>query len=359
MAPKWKPSNAKQIRNVKNSAPKVKKYVKHKAKKGVDKTLSIKYLSKKFLLKDKMELKMSPFRDGSQFGNDPTAMPNLVIANSSSYIIYEWGRTLSGPLAATLSANAVGGFDFHTPQTTFIGGGAGAAPAQVADSTNLLNGQNICFKKSYFNLDVAMLPVGYGLASSVGPDELSVRINNNFQPLQFRVLHLLQRRDNYPQPTNDPISIKTDLWLTDTGKFIGMNTAISNNRLMTQRVATANFQVISDQRFVLQGSSQMASLQQFGADTYLYQSAARSKYPSSKSISMIYDHREEVAQISQDGLVPTNEPIDMNFKHIVLVLAAGQNAFDTVDANGNNLGQNMDSTRWTAGTYGTTTGYDA
>jgi len=363
MAPntKYVPSSAKQVKNaVKNKGRKTKKYDTSKSKKGVDKTLSMDYLKKKFLAKDKMELKMSPFRDSSQFGNSPQPLPNIPTPFTSGYLVYEWGDTLSGPIATFPACYPIGGFNFNTPETVFVGGGAGAAPAQVNDSTRLLNGQSACFKKSYFSVDVAVDPIGW----EIDPDNVSVasladRINANYQPLQFRVLHLLQRRDNYPQPTNNPISIKTDMWLTDTGKFEGLNNARSGNRLMTQRVATANFRVISDQRFVLQGSNQVVATPQIGGDYITYQSNARSKYPSSKSISMVYDHREEIAQIEQDGLAPSNEPIDMNFKHIILILCTGMNAFTTTSEFGSNIGEDCDATNWQAGAYGTTTCYDA
>lgn len=359
--PNFKASNAKQVRNeVKNKGKKVAKYTKSKSKAGVDKTLSMEYLKKTFLPKDKMELKMTPFRNSSEFGNSPQALPNTPVGNSSSYLVYEWGDTLSGPLATFPASYPMGGFNFQTPETVFVGGGAGAAPAQITSSTRLLGGQSCCFKKSYFSIDVAVEPTGWEIdPTSTSVADMSARINETYQPLQYRVLHLLQRRDNYPQPTNNPISIKTDLWLTDTGKFDGLNSALSGNRLMTQRVATANFRVISDQRFVLQASNQCATAQQIGSDYFLFQSNARSKYPSSKSISMIYDHKSEVAQIEQDGLAPTNEPIDMNFKHIVLILCTGMNAFSTTSANGTNLGENCDTTLWQAGAYGTTTAYDA
>lgn len=344
-------SKPKQQRKAQTKGDKTPKYKSVKAKKGKDKVLNTGYLDKRYMKKDKMELKLSTFKDttvndinevGTNITGDtvqldsefmkPANIPSIYStltggysAADAGYVCIQYGQNLTPSYvgAQVGAAFPAGSFSWQTDDTIANNFSAGVTNGWgidnetlvIKNAANIVQGDYVALKRSIYNLEITMDTLSFDrdLTDSV----LVPPGVNGVRPIDFRVLHLCPNRGITSEASDDLNVLKT-LWLLPNGKQGGILTnedsrCMNNPPFFTQKgfspaemfdmpIDRSYFHTISDQKFTLQNPASSLSGWKgdpVPSDTKSYltnQSTVNNKFPTSRKLSFVVNYESEDSQ---------------------------------------------------------------
>ncbi len=326
------------------------KYKYKKSVKGKDRVLNTDYLDNRYLKKDKMELKLSTFKDttvndtnfvdtnivgdtvimDSEFMN-PANIESIYAYTSggyasadAGYLLIQYGQNLTSSYVdpSLPACFPAGSFSWQTEDTMASNFSAGVTngwgsdnEALVAkDAANIVQGDYVTLKRSIYNLEITMDTLSFDRDLT---DSLLVAPGvNGVKPIEFRVLHLLPNRKITVEASDDLNCLKR-LWLLPNGKQGGLvkntdNTTrgMNNPSFFTQEglspaemfdmpIDRSYYHTISDQKFILQNPA--SSLSGYkgepdATDTTSYlinQSVINNKFPGSRKLSFVVNYESD------------------------------------------------------------------
>ncbi len=326
------------------------KYKNVKSKKGKDKVLNTGYLDKRYLLKSKMELKLSTFNDTTC--NDDNEVPTNVVGDTvemnteffepsnigsvyaytsggygsadAGYCLLQYGQNLTDSYASAslTSSFPTGSFSWQTVDTmaqnfddTLTPGnhwGNDNKQLVVENPANIVQGDYVTLKRSIYNLEITMRTLSFDRDLT---DSLLVSPGvNGVRPIEFRVLHLLPNR-KVTEEASDSLNVLQRLWLLPTGKQGGIlenseGRGMNNPPFKTQLgfspasmfdmpIDRSYYHTISDQKFILQNpASSLAGYkgEDVPSDTKSYlvnQSTINNKFPTSRKLTFVVNYESD------------------------------------------------------------------